>query len=295
LGYILDRLLSDEIQEFIFIVGLQHERIQQFVEETYSIKAHYVEQQEPQGLGQAVFLASTVIAEDESFVIVLGDTIYDLDLTPVIQGRYTSIGVKEVADPHRYGVAVLDEYGFVEKMVEKPRRLISRLAIVGVYFIKRAGVLFQCLEELLQKPLKPGEEYQLTDGLQKMLERGEKITTFNVEGWFDCGSKESLLATHRILLEQHSAIPSEGLENVCIVPPVYIHPQAHIRSAVIGPHVSIEEGCRIENAIISDTVVDKKTEIRNMVLSNSIIGHHVTLCGNTNSLNISDHSEVEFF
>ncbi len=293
LGYIIEKLLADGIDELIFIVGHLREQIEDYVRHSFSVKSHFIHQEEKLGLAHAVFLAREAIRPQEPFVIVLGDTIYDVDLRSIFKSEFSALGIKEVQDPRRFGVAVLDEFGFVKKVVEKPERLISRLALVGIYFIRRAERLFDALQQVMEKQIMLNEEYQLADGLQLMIENGEQIIVFNVEGWYDCGEKKTLLETHRTILEKNPPRAQGEFLHSSIIEPVYIHPQARVAYSVIGPYVSIDKHCRIHNAVIRDTIIDHNTEVQNIVLSHSIIGHHVRLCGTAQNINVSDHSEIE--
>ncbi|NOX36289.1 MAG: NTP transferase domain-containing protein [Calditrichaeota bacterium] len=293
LGYIIEKLLADGIDELVFIVGHLREQIQDYVRQTFQVKAHFIHQEEKLGLAHAVFMAREVIQPEESFVIVLGDTIYDVDLRSIFESEFTALGVKEVDDPRRFGVAVLDEFGFVKKVVEKPQRLISKLALVGIYFIRKAERLFLALQQVMDRHIMLNEEYQLADGLQLMIDQGEKIIVFNVEGWYDCGEKKTLLETHRTILEKNHPRAEGEFAHSSIIEPVFIHPDATVEYSVIGPYVSIDKHCHIRNAVIRDTIIDHDTEIQNIVLSHSIIGHHVRLCGTAQNINVSDHSEIE--
>lgn len=95
------------------------------------------------------------------------------------------------------------------------------------------------LELLVKDDRKTRGEYQLTDALQMMIEWGEKMTTFNVEGWYDCGKPETLLATNEYLLSKrgtHKVFP-----NSVVIPPVFVAENARVFNSVIGPYTTIGE------------------------------------------------------
>jgi len=121
-------------------------------------------------------------------MIILGDTIFDVDLHNQIDKNVSSIGVKSVDDPSRFGVVLLDEnkkYNekyIIRKFIEKPETPVSNLAIVGLYYIANSSLLVEALNTLIEKNIKTKNEYQLTDALQIMLDLGEQFTTFPVEG-----------------------------------------------------------------------------------------------------------------
>ncbi len=292
LGHIVDTLVAQGIREFVFVVGYLREQIESYIREHFDIQATYIHQEPPRGLGHAIYLAGEALDAEEPILIVLGDTIFDANLKLVMESPHTTLGVHEVEDPRRFGVAVLDEHGFVKKVVEKPQKIISHLALVGIYWIRRSGTLLSCLKEIIKKDIQKNGEYWLTDGIQMMIDRGEKITVFNVEGWYDCGRKETLLDTHRKILEKME-LPQVTFKDSTIIPPVYIHPNAKISRSVIGPFVSIAEDCAITNSVIRDTIIDAHSEVKSLVLSHSIIGHHVRLNGAAQNINVADYSVID--
>jgi glucose-1-phosphate thymidylyltransferase len=195
IGHILDKIIHDGFNEATIVIGYMGEKIIKYVTSNYTLKVDFVEQEERLGLAHSIYIARETIP-DEPVLIILGDTIFDVDLKPVISGKYTSLGVKYVEDPRRFGV-VQNSGEFASKLIEKPDTPISNLALVGLYWIKNTKVLKKSLTEIVEGEIKTRGEYQLTDALQKMIDSGEKITTFNVEGWYDCGNPETLLSTNR--------------------------------------------------------------------------------------------------
>ncbi len=291
LAHIVERLVEDGIQDIVFVVGPGAEQIERFVQHHYRIQARFVTQKEPLGLGHAVFVARSLLPADEPFVIVLGDTIYDADLKPLFEGDYTSIGIKEVEDPSHFGVAVINERGFITRLVEKPQEPVSRLALVGIYFIQNPGLLFTCLGEVIEQNILVNNQYQLTDALQRMIEKGEPITAFNVEGWYDCDRPSNLLRTNQILLQALDWHPSDLVEESAIVPPVFIHPEARVIRSVVGPNVSIGAGTVVERCIIQHSIVGQKAHLQQAVVEYSLIGDQVKLRGRLQRLNLGDFSE----
>jgi glucose-1-phosphate thymidylyltransferase len=119
LSFIVDQLRDAGITEFIFIVGYLGEKIQDYVKQTYpDLTTHFVFQNERQGTGHAIELTKNIVGEDEVFV-VLGDTICEYDVKEVVDSPYSMLGVKKVDDPRNFGVASIDEEGFIEQVVEK--------------------------------------------------------------------------------------------------------------------------------------------------------------------------------
>jgi glucose-1-phosphate thymidylyltransferase len=110
------------------------------------------------------------------------------------------IWAKEVEDYQRFGVIVTDDDGNMKRIVEKPTDPISKLANIGLYYIRDWQLLFEGIAVDGGPPGKAGE-YYLTDAFQYMIDRGAKIRVEEVGGWYDCGQLETLLETNRHLLE----------------------------------------------------------------------------------------------
>ena len=129
------------------------------------------------------------------------------------------------------------------------------------------------------------------DGLQLMLEKGEKMKAALIDGWYDCGKPESLLATNRYLLQKQ---PSDyNLRDSIVIPPVYIADTALIKNSVIGPFVSIANGSQINRAIIQDTIINENAKVDNVLLNESLIGENTIVIGRYSRLNVGDSSQVE--
>ncbi|TLU85639.1 MAG: nucleotidyl transferase [Chlorobium sp.] len=289
IGHIMDKLIESGIDEAIIIVGYLGNMIEEWLVKHYNIKFTFVNQEEQLGLAHAIWMCESFVVENEPLFIILGDTIFDVDLEPVLKNPYSSIGVKEVTDPRRFGVAVTGG-GKILKLVEKPDTPVSNLAIVGLYFLRQAGPLFSCINNLIDNRIRTKGEYQLTDALQLMIENGERFTTFPVHGWYDCGKPETLLSTNEILLKNH---PPAKLHAGCIInDPVFIADSAVLENAIIGPNTTVGEQAVISNAIVKDTIIGNDARVTHIMLDRSIVGNNATVTGNPNEINIGDFSEI---
>ncbi len=292
IGHILDRLIEEKIFKATFIIGYLGEQVVEYVKNEYpQISADYVEQKEVLGLGHAIKIAVPTFDEKEIFII-LGDTIFDVELKDVFKNKQTALGVKVVDDPRRFGVAVMED-GNIQRLVEKPETPVSKLALVGLYYIANPDLLAHCLEELFEKGIKTNNEYQLTDALQLMIEKGEKIKTFPVEGWYDCGKPETLLATNQYLLLKKDL--HYKIENVTVIEPVYIDATAKVKNSVIGPFTTIASTCEVSDSIIRNSIINHGAVVKRAMLENSIIGSDAVVKGNYKKLNTGDSSEIEFY
>ncbi len=292
ISHILDKLLEEGITNATFVIGHLGNMVMDYVKKSYpSIKADFVQQKEMEGLGHAIYTAIPTFDSDEIFII-LGDTIFDVNLKDVFKNKRTSLGVQEVEDPRRFGVAVVNN-GYIKKLVEKPQTFVSNLALVGLYYISNSRALVKSLNNLVEKDVRTKGELQLTDALQMMIESGEKISTFPVEGWYDCGNPETLLSTNRFLLDKKSI--SKDFENVVINHPVFIADNAEISNSVIGPYATIDAGCSISECIIKNSIVGTNAQISRSLLENSIIGNNSLIKGSYKKLNSGDSSEIDFY
>jgi glucose-1-phosphate thymidylyltransferase len=292
LGHIIDKLLAEGISKATFVIGYLGEQIIDYVQNNYpTLKSDFVEQEEMLGLGHAIHEAVPTF-DDEEIFIILGDTIFDVNLREVFLKKQSALGVKIVDDPSRFGVAVCENDKII-KLVEKPKTPISKLALVGLYYISNAKVLAECLNELFEKDIKTRGEYQLTDALQLMLDKNEAITTFQVDGWYDCGKPETLLSTNQYLLTKGGT--NRKTNGNVIIDPVFISESATVKNSVIGPFTTISENCSISDSIIRNTIVSPGAVVEKAMLDNSIIGSNAVIKGSYKKLNAGDSSEIEFY
>ena len=293
LAHILDELGRLGISSVTLVVGHMGDRIRQFVSETYTnLDVRYVEQLERQGLGHAVHLTRGLLP-GKRLLIILGDTLFRTDFGGVVASPISLLGVQAVEDPRRFGIVETDSREMVIRLVEKPEHPTSNLALVGIYYIARGDLLYDCLDEMIRRDLRTRGEYQLTDALQLMLDRGEKMGIFRVEGWYDCGQPETLLATNRALLDMQGGAGGGANGPGLVLPPVAIDPSATVERSIIGPHVSIAAGAVVRNSIVRNAIINESAIVEDVLLDASVIGDHAVVRGAFKRLNVGDSSEVE--
>jgi glucose-1-phosphate thymidylyltransferase len=295
LSIIVDQLTEAGITEFIFIVGYLGEKIQDFVKQKYpQLTAHFVYQNERQGIGHAVLLTRHIVGDDELF-IVLGDTICEYDVKDVVSQPHSLLGVKRVDDPRVFGVAELGDDGVIERVIEKPQIPKSNMALVGIYRIRESAVLFNCLETNIQNHVTSYGEYSLTDAIECMIRSDVKFRAFKVQNWFDCGKKETLLDSNAKLLKKFGGTisPEHQFENTIIIQPVSIAPGCDIRNSIVGPNVAIGEKTRVNYSILKDSIIGSFADLYDIVLTHSLIGSDTEVKGESRSLNIGDNTEID--
>jgi len=291
IGHVLEAVESAGVSSVSIIVGYKGEQVEEYVNRYYShLRLDFPFQTERKGLGHAVLQG--LEDKDESVLILLGDTVFDVDFKSFVDRNENAIAVVKVDDPRRFGVAEVDSENMIKQLVEKPENPQSDLALAGMYFIKDQRVLKAAIEKLIADDIRTRGEFQLTDALQLMIEGNEPIKAVEINGWYDCGTKESLLDSHRFLLDGSQS--TEHVEDTIIHPPVFIHPEAKVRRSVIGPNVTIDKGSEVEDTILSESIVGKHSIIRSMILKNSLIGDHSLAESHTRSINVGDYSELKF-
>ncbi|MDH3251896.1 MAG: sugar phosphate nucleotidyltransferase [Ignavibacteria bacterium] len=291
LGHILEKVISEGVTRATVVVGHMGEMIRQYVGSTYpSFTVDFVEQEEPLGLGHAIYVARKTVT-GEPVLIILGDTIFDVDLAPVLRSSESALGVKTVEDPRRFGVAELVN-GYISRLVEKPENPTSHLAVVGLYFLRNGKQLVSSLETLVEKNIRTRNEYQLTDALQLMIDGGEKFKIFNVDGWYDCGKPETLLSTNRSLLEKKST--SRPLKGVVINEPVYIAQTAVLTNCVVGPYTTVGDRAEISESIVRNSIIGEEAQVHHSLLEASIIGNGATVKGAYKRINVGGSSEISY-
>lgn len=295
LSIIIDQMREAGITEFIFIVGYLGDKIRDYVKARYpDLQAHYVQQIDRQGVGHAIQIAREAVNGDE-VIVVLGDTICEFDVKAIVNSDSSMLGVKKVDDPREFGVAEIDEHGYIDHVVEKPQIPKSNMALVGIYKIKESSQLFQCLEMNYLQGLRTHGEYSLTDALDCMLKQGVRFKPFKVESWFDCGRKETLLESNATLLKkfQRKSESEYNFENTVIIPPVSIGEGCDIRNSIIGPNVTIGESTTMDYSIVRNSIVGSYSNLFDIVLEASIIGSDTSLRGETRTLSIGDNTNID--
>ena len=267
IDWIVEGALFLKPSETIFITGYKASVVDDFLKRKPEWGAvRTVLQSNPQGLGEAISLALPYVNDDEPLLIILGDTLFEADLSILDKATENILYTFKVADPKRFGVAVTDKNGHIERLVEKPQEFVSDEAIVGIYYIKDVKALKDALNYLMQNDIRTKGEFQLTDALERMIQGGCKFRTAPVEKWLDCGLVETLLETNAHVLERNEKVAPkfEGSE---IIMPCHFGKNVVVKNSKVGPNVSVGDGCVIENseicnAILWDSVkvLDKKLE-----------------------------------
>jgi glucose-1-phosphate thymidylyltransferase len=287
IGHIVDDLRGAGIDAFVVVVGYEGAAVREwFAAERADLDVTFVEQRERLGLGHALWTARQAVGR-EPFFCILGDTILKADFRTLVGADRDQVAVREVADPRRFGVVVM-EGDRVIRFVEKPDPPISNLAIVGAYLFRRPEALWRALDRIVGEDIRTKGEYQLTDALQIMVAEGVLFGVVPVLDWYDCGKPETWLATNRALLEKDAPPVPAGVE-----PPCAVAPDAVLRSCRIGPYVSIGSGAVLESCELSNCVIGAGSQLRDCHLEGSLVGDHCQVEGTRGRINVGDFSELQ--
>jgi glucose-1-phosphate thymidylyltransferase len=277
LDYVIDKLAGLDVEELIFITGHLKEQIESYVRTAYDLPARFVEQEVQDGTAGAVNLARPWV--DGPVLIVFVDTVFDADLSVVNSVDADGIlWAKEVEDYQRFGVIVTDGEGYMQRIVEKPSEPVSRLANIGLYYVRDWRTLFDGIDVTLAGDQQKGEWF-LTDAFQYMIDHGKRLKTVEVTGWYDCGKVETVLSTNLHLLQHGRARVPDLPEDVEVVGPVYIADGARVERSSIGPNVSLDEDVIVRGSTVRDAMVGRGSTIENATVSHSLVGDEAEIRG----------------
>ena len=294
LGHILDKLKDLNIGEIVFIVGYLGDLVKDYVEANYDFETHYVEQKELLGQAHAIFLARDLV--EGPTLILFVDTLFEANLSRLQQETDDGvIYVKEVEDPRRFGVTLVNEQGVITRLIEKPSSMADNLAVIGLYYVKDIQRLMAAIKSLMDKNIQTKGEFYLADALQLMIDDGAVLRPEPVSVWLDCGKPETVLETNRYLLKHNMDNSAEVSSiNSIVIPPVHIHPTVKIKNSIVGPYVTVAANCEIEDSLLRDSIVDEESYIKDAMLDRSLIGRKVDLIGRYRQLNLGDSAQISF-
>ena len=285
--------------EFVFIVGpyLGELQVPPFVQENYpGMKAHFVVQNEMKGQSHALWLAREFM--HGPMIVCFSDTLLETDFSFLEREQADVVAwVMPMDDPRRFGVAELDEEGWVKRFIEKPESMENNLVVVGCYYFKSAEKLCAAIEKQMERNLTLKGEFYLTDTVTLMIEEGAKVRIQKADSWLDTGTIDATLETNKILLDgKANKTQNEQVDGVEVIAPSFIHPTAEIKNSVIGPYSSIGANCKIMNSWIEQSIVEADCEIQNATLSRSLVGIKARIRGRGDGqaiqLNVGDNSDI---
>ncbi|RSK41476.1 sugar phosphate nucleotidyltransferase [Mangrovimonas spongiae] len=296
------KILKQPIEEVAFVLGdpaFFGDDIVSSLQElgkSLGAKTSIYRQDKPLGTGHAIMSAKPSLSGPA--VVAYADTLIraDFDLDPQADAV---IWTKRVENPEAYGVVNLNNNNEITELVEKPEQFISDQAVIGIYYFKDIGVLKNKLQEVLDENIMHGGEYQINDGIKRMMAEGKVFKTGTVDEWMDCGNKTVTVETNSKMLQfltqdgEKLVSDSVTLNNSKIIPPCFIGENVVLNNTTVGPNVSIGNNTIIENSTVKNSLIQNQTSIKNANLDNAMIGNHVTYNGEFTSISIGDYSVLD--
>jgi glucose-1-phosphate thymidylyltransferase len=291
MDYMMDAIGALDPEELIVITGHLKDQVEAYITSQYRVPARFIEQKTLDGTAGAVSLARPHV--NGPVLIVFVDTLFEADVSLVKTADADGIlWAKEVEDYQRFGVIVTDARGYMTRIVEKPSQPVSRLANIGLYYVKDWKTLFEGIAHTLASPPVKGEFY-LTDAFQYMVDKGRRLLTAPVAGWYDCGKVDTVLETNRHLLERGQALPLAGPCPRCVIrPPVRIEQGVTIHDATVGPNVTIEAGSYVAESTIENSIVGRNVRVVKSTVRGSLIGDDQELMGKVYEAMVVDGGEA---
>ncbi len=294
------KVLKEEIDEIAFIIGEdfgeQVENDLKNIAKALGAKGTIYYQDKPLGTGHAIMCAKDSL--EGPAVIAYADTLFKADFT-LDKEADAVIWVKQVDNPKAYGVVQLNQNREIVGLVEKPEEFVSDLAVIGIYYFKDVAVLKNELQGVLDNKITRGGEYQINDGIEAMRKNGLLFVPGKVDEWMDCGNKNVTVETNSRMLNflqqdgEKLVSDTVRMENSEIIEPCFIGEHVELKNAIIGPNVSIGEGCIIKNSTIKNSLIQTYSEVENANLDNAMIGNYAKFRGDFTEISIGDYSVLE--
>jgi len=290
------KVVDQKVEEIAFVIGpsFPKDTEEKLMAIAHSLGAVGKVSVQEVALGTAHAIQCAKDSLEGPCVVAFADTLFKADFT--LDGETDgAIWVKQVEEPSAYGVVKLQD-GLITDFVEKPDEFISDLAIIGIYYFKNGAILREEIQYLLDHDIKDKGEYQLTNALEHMKQKGLKFVPGQVNEWMDCGNKEITIDTNskilQFALKEHENLISKNisLENSKVIEPCYIGDNVTLKNTTIGPNVSLGDDSVVENSHITNSLIQTNTTIKNANLNEAMIGNHAYFDGNFSSISIGDYS-----
>lgn len=290
----LVKVCKEPVEEIAFVVGdfgMEVEDSLTAIAARLGARGSIYYQENPLGTAHAILCAGDSLTG--KVIVAFADTLFRADFT-IDDSRDGVIWVNRIEDPRMFGVVMVNQEGVITDFVEKPQTFVSDLAIIGIYYFRDGVNLKKELQYLIDNNVREKGEYQLTNALENMKQKGIRFVPGKVDEWLDCGNKDATVHTNRRVIEIHYPegliSPNVKMENSVVIPPCYIGDQVVLTNSVIGPYVSAGPGCNFRNSVIANSIVQNHTSIKNAVIENSMIGHHAEFFNTPERLSMGDYS-----
>ncbi len=294
----ITKVCGEKVEEIAFIIGpdfgkeVEDNLVK--IAESQGAKGVIVYQEKALGTAHAIMCAKETIKGKT--VVAFADTLFKADFV-MDTNQEGVIWVQAIEDPRQFGVVKLNDAGVITDFVEKPETFVSNLAIIGIYYFKDGENLKKELQYLLDNNITEKGEFQLTNALENMKQKGIAFTPRKVTEWLDCGNKDATVFTNQRVLEfdkGSARLKDKNLvsENAIIIEPCFIGDNVTIKNAIVGPHASIGSNCIITDTVIKNSIVQSHTKLSNTVINNSMIGEGAEIKGKMLDVSMSDYTTI---
>lgn len=293
----LAQMCAEQIDEIAFVIGRFGEATEKMliqIAESQGAKGTICYQDEALGTAHAVLCAKEQL--EGKVIVAFADTLFRANFT-IDEAKDGILYVQQIPDPSAFGVVKLNDNGQIVDFVEKSKEFVSDLAMIGCYYFKQGELLRRECEYLIDNNIMKSGEYQLPDAMRRLVDQGFGIYPGQVDEWLDCGNKAVTVYTNQRVLENKKASfaalkPAENTNSI-VIQPCFIGENVVLRNSIVGPHVSLGANTIVENSVVSNSIVQTNSTLRNVNVSNSMIGNYVTLAHQPQNLNLGDYSASE--
>lgn len=291
----ITKVCGEKVDEIAFIIGsdfgkeVEENLIK--IAESQGAKGTICYQEKALGTAHAIMCAKDSITGKT--VVAFADTLFKADFV-MDTNQEGVIWVQGIEDPRQFGVVKLNEAGVITDFVEKPETFVSNLAIIGIYYFKDGDNLKKELQYLLDNNITEKGEFQLTNALENMKQKGAQFSPGKITEWLDCGNKDATVYTNSRVLafNEGNSLVATSVKNVnsLIIEPCYIGENALIENSIVGPYASIGANTSIINSNVKNSIIQNNSTIQNCIIDNSMVGAYAELKQSSMDLSVSDYS-----
>ncbi len=294
----ITKVCGQKVEEIAYIIGrfgkeAEDNLVQ--IAENLGAKGSIYYQDEALGTAHAIYCAKDSLSGP--VVVAFADTLFRAEFT-LDADKDGIIWVQQIPDPRQFGVIKVNAENIITDFVEKPQEFVSDLAIIGIYYFKDGDNLRNEIKYLLDNNIREKGEYQLTNALENMKQKGVRFSPGQVIEWLDCGNKDATVYTNQRVLEnvkdsENLVATSAKIINSEIIEPCYIGENVHIENSKIGPHVSLGNNTKVSDSVITNSILQTNVKVESSSIDNSMIGHFAELTKSNGSYSISDYSTIK--
>lgn len=283
IGFVIHPSFGKDVEEHLKQVAAQ-----------LGAKGHVFYQEKALGTAHAIQCAQELL--EGNCIVAFADTLFKADFV-LDNSKDGIIWVQKVENPKPFGVVKVNSEGNITDFVEKPQQFVSDLAIIGIYYFKDGDRLRKEIQYLLDNDIKDKGEYQITNALENMKQKGAQLVPGQVEEWLDCGNKDVTVYTNQRYLEfikdKELVAKSVKVNNSVIIPPCYIGENVELHNSVVGPYVSIGENTKVSDSRLENTIVQTNSVLKDLRLKNSMIGNYVIYEGRVYDASVGDYNVIK--